>query len=186
MRKVIAAINMSLDGNCDHTAMLPNDHILDHYTELIQHAGTALYGRKTYHLMEYWRELLENPSGNSAEHDFAVAMDRLPKIVFSRKLKAVDWHSARLAEKGLKETVMELKGQKGKDILIGSPSLIVDFLNQGLVDELQICIHPVLVGKGPLLFKDMGERKLLRLRRTKNLEGGAVVLYYGVHNEQHS
>ena len=185
MGKVIAAINMSLDGNCDHLAGLPDDRIHDHYTALIRQAGIAIYGRKTYQLMEYWREVLGNPTGNRAQDDFAVAMDRLPKIVFSRSLKSVDWHSARLADKGLVETVRELKGQKGGDILVGSPGLIVALLDLGLIDELQVCIYPLLMGKGPFLFKDIVNRKLLRLGGTKSFEGGAVLLYYGVHKEQH-
>lgn len=184
MGKVIGASNMSLDGNCDHTAMLPNAHILDHYTSLLQGAAGILYGRRTYHLMEYWREFLEKPKGNKAEYAFAQAMDRLPKIVFSRQLKSVDWHTARLADTGLEETVNQFRGSGKKDILIGSVSLIVDLLEMGQLDELQICIHPLLAGRGPRLFQGLGIRRLLQFEGTKSLGGGAMVLYYRLQREQ--
>src|SRR6188472_2554076 len=97
MRKLIAAINMTLDGFCDHTAGIPDDEIHQHYTDLISSADTILYGRITYQLMEYWRTVLENPTGDKAMDDFAVAIDSIPKIVFSRTLKNVEWKSAKLA-----------------------------------------------------------------------------------------
>lgn len=125
MRKLIAAMNMTLDGVCDHTAGIPDEAIHRHYADLLNRSGTALYGRITYQLMEYWRPILENPTGNKFMDDFAVAIDHIPKIVFSRTLKKVDWKSAKLADYDLKEEVLKLKQQEGKDILVCSPSLIV-------------------------------------------------------------
>jgi hypothetical protein len=83
MRKLIAGINMTLDGYCDHTAIIPDEEMHQHYAELLSSAGAILYGRITYQLMEYWRDVLENPTGEKATDDFAVAMDKIPKIVFS-------------------------------------------------------------------------------------------------------
>lgn len=94
MRKVIAAINMTLDGFCDHTALTPDDEIHLHYANLLRNAGVVLYGRITYQLMEFWRTLVANPSGNPSMDDFAIVMDNTPKIVFSRTLKTLDWTSA--------------------------------------------------------------------------------------------
>ena len=82
MRKIIAAINMTLDGFCDHTAGIADDEIHQHYTELLSNADTILYGRITYQLMEYWRTLLENPSDEKSMNDFAIAIDKISKIVF--------------------------------------------------------------------------------------------------------
>lgn len=124
MRKVIAAINTTLDGICDHTAGIPDDELHQHYTDLLTNADTILYGRITYQLMEYWRTLLENPSDAKSMNDFAVAINRIPKIVFSHTLNNVDWNSAKLASQGLKDEVLELKQQPGEDILVGSRSLI--------------------------------------------------------------
>jgi dihydrofolate reductase len=178
MRKLIAAMNMTLDGYCDHTAMGADDEIHDHYAQLLRNSGAALYGRITYQLMEYWRSVIENPTGNKAMDDFAVTMDNIPKIVFSNTLKDVDWETARLATRGLKEEVLELKRQEGKDILVGSPSLIVQLAQLGLVDEYQLGIHPTIVGGGLPLFKNITERIDLKLLKTKTFGCGAVFHYY--------
>ena len=103
MRKLIAAINMTLDGFCDHTAVLPDEEIHQHYTELLSKADAILYGRITYQLMEFWRTLLENPSDEKSMDDFAIAIDKIPKIVFSHTLKNVEWKSANIANRDLKE-----------------------------------------------------------------------------------
>lgn len=178
MRKVIAAINMTLDGFCDHTAILPDDEIHKHYADLLSNAGTLLYGRITYQLMEYWRTVVNNPTGNKAMDDFAVIMDATPKIVFSRTLKNIEWESAKLAERNLEEEVLELKQQPGKDIFVGSPGLIVSLTNLHLIDEYQICVHPVIAGNGLPLFKNINDKIGLKLLKTKTFGGGAVILYY--------
>src|SRR5262245_10052058 len=97
MRKIIAAINMALDGVCDHTVLMADEEIHRHYKDLLNSGGIILYGRITYQLMEYWRTVLEDPTGNKEFDDFAVAIDKIPKVVFSRSLKDVTWKTARLA-----------------------------------------------------------------------------------------
>ena len=178
MRKIIAAFNLTIDGFCDHTALTPNEEIHDHYTELLGNAGTILYGRITYHLMEYWRTMVKNPSGEKSMDDFARAMDRIPKIVFSHTLKNVDWHSAKLADKPLEEMIAELKKVAGGDILIGSRSLIIQLANLNLIDEYQLCVHPVVVGKGLPLFDKIKDRTVFKLLKTKNFNSGAIIHYY--------
>lgn len=178
MRKVIAAINMTLDGFCDHTAGIADDELHEHYSKLISNAGVLLYGRITYQLMEYWRTVLKNPTGNKPMDDFAAMIDKIPKIVFSRTLQSVDWASARLAEKGIQEEVLELRQQTGKDILVGSRSLIIQLMKLNLVDEFQLCIHPVTIGKGLPLFDKIEAQITFKLLKTKTLGSGAIVLYY--------
>lgn len=179
MRKVVAAINMTLDGFCDHTSIIPDDELHVHYQKLVSNAGVLLYGRITYQLMEFWPTLVKNPSGVKHMDDFAVAMDKAPKIVFSRSLKSVDWHSAKLSTRDLKEEVLELKKQSGGDIMVGSRSLIVALLNLNLIDEFQLCVHPVIVGNGLRLFDNVQERIELKLLKTKTFSGsGATVFYY--------
>ena len=112
MRKLIAAINMTLDGFCDHTAMIADDEIHQHYNELLSSADTLIYGRITYQLMEsYWPTVVKNPTGNKPTDEFAVLIDDISKIVFSHTLKDVEWKNARLAKGGIKEEVLELKQQ---------------------------------------------------------------------------
>jgi dihydrofolate reductase len=178
MAKVVAAMNMTLDGYCDHTVMSADDEIHDHYTDLLRDSGSALYGRKTFQLMEFWPTLVENPSGNEAMDEFAIAMDNIPKIVFSRTLKHLDWPTARLATRNLKDEVLDLKRQDGKPVLVGSPGLIAQLTQLGLIDEYQLSVHPAIVGRGLILFKDITDRVDLKLLNTKTFDCGAVTLYY--------
>jgi dihydrofolate reductase len=182
MRKLVAAINMTLDGFCDHTAIIPDDEIHQHYTELLRSAGTIIYGRITYQLMEYWPTVVKNPTGNQSIDEFAVVMDNIPKVVFSRSLKSVEWKTATLAKGNIEEEVLALKQSRNggsKDILVGSPSLIVTLLNLNLVDEFQLCVHPVIAGNGLPLFKSINDRTLLKLVKTKTFSSsGSITLYY--------
>jgi dihydrofolate reductase len=181
MRKVIAAINMTLDGFCDHTAVIADDEIHQHYNELLSSADTILYGRITYQLMEYWPTVVKNPTGNKAMDEFAVTIDNISKIVFSRTLKSVEWKNSRIAKREIKEEVSELRQSSdggSKDILVGSPSLILAALNLNLIDEFQLCVHPVIAVKGLPLFKDINDRVNLKLLKTKTFGCGAAALYY--------
>lgn len=178
MRKIIAAINMTIDGICDHTAGIPDEEIHQHYAELLGEGDAILYGKTTYQLMEFWRTFLEKPSEEKSMNDFAAAIDRIQKVVFSSTLKSVEWKSAKLANKSLEEEVLELKKQSGKDIFVGSPGLIVQLTDLNFIDEYQLCVHPVIVGNGLPLFKNITERKILKLVKTKNFSGGAIILYY--------
>ena len=178
MSKIIAAINMTIDGFCDHTVIIPDEEIHDHYTTLLSNAGAILYGRITYQLMQYWQSLLKNPSGEKSMDDFAISIDKIQKLVFSSTLKDTGWKTAELAKKPLDKEVLELKQQAGKDILVGSRSLIIQLLNSKLIDEFQICIHPIIEGKGLLLFDQITDRIMLKLVKTKSLSSGATVFYY--------
>ena len=169
---------MTIDGICDHTAGIPDEEIHQHYADLLDSADAVLYGRITYQLMQFWQTLLKNPSGEKSMDDFAIAIDRIPKIVFSHTLKNTGWDSAKLANQPIEEMVKELKLKPGKDILAGSRSLIIQLLNLNLVDEFQLCIHPVIEGSGLHLFEHIKDRTILKLIKTKTFRGGAVILYY--------
>ena len=169
MRKVIAAINMTVDGFCDHTAISPDEEIHNYYTDLLNKGDIALYGRITYQLMQFWQTLLKNPSGEKSMDDFAVAINKIQKIVFSNTLDPIDvgWNSAILSDKPLEEMVLELKQQSGRDILVGSRSLIIQLMQLNLIDEFQLCIHPVIAGSGLQLFENIEDRTFLKLLKTK-------------------
>ena len=179
VRKLIAAINMTLDGFCDHTAMIADDELHQHYNDLLKNAGALIYGRITYQLMEsYWPTIVKNPTGNKPTDEFAVLIDNISKIVFSRTLKNVDWKNTKLKKEVIKEEILELKQQAGKDIFVGSPSLIVTLMQLDLIDEYQLCVHPVIAGQGLPLFKNIHDRKILKLIKTKALNAGQITLYY--------
>ncbi len=178
MAKLIAAMNMTLDGFCDHTAMIADEEIHQHYTELLRNADAVLYGRITFQLMEYWRSVVENPTGNKSMDDFAEAIDNISKIVFSRTLESVDWKNTELKREIIKDEILELKQNAGKDLFVGSPSLIVALTQLGLVDEYQLGVQPTVIGGGLSLFKNIKDRVDLKLLETKTFGCGAVFLYY--------
>jgi len=179
MRKLIAAMNMTLDGFCDHTAMIADDEIHQHYNELLSSADTLIYGRITYQLMEsYWPSVVKSPTGNKPTDEFAVLIDNISKIVFSRTLKQVDWKNTELKKEVIKEEVLELKQQAGKNIFVGSPSLIVALTQLDLIDEYQLGVQPIILGNGLPLFKNINDRINLKLLKTKTFGCGAVTLYY--------
>jgi dihydrofolate reductase len=178
MRKVIAAINMTLDGICDHTAGIPDEETHNHYADLLNNAGVVLYGRITYQLMQYWQTLLNNPSGEKSMDDFATAIDKIPKIVFSNTLEDTGWDSAKLSKQLIEEEVLELKQQPGNNIFVGSRSLIIQLMKLNLIDEYQFMVHPVVAGGGMPLFENTNDRTVLKFIKTKAFSGGAVTLYY--------
>lgn len=170
---------MSLDGFCDHTVGIADDALHQHYCEVLLNAGALLYGRITYQMMEsYWPTVVKNPTGNKPTDDFAVIIDNIPKVVFSHTLKSVEWKNSTLKNEVIAEELLALKQQAGKDILVGSPSLIVALTRLDLIDEYQLCVHPVIAGKGLPLFKNINNHLLLKLLKTKTFESGAILLYY--------
>ena len=182
MRKLISAINITLDGFCDHTAMIADDEIHQHYNELLSNADTILFGRITYQLMEsYWPSVVKNPTGNKPMDEFAVLIDNISKIVFSRTLKNVDWKNTELKKEVIKEEILELRQSRNggsKNILVGSPALIVALTQLGLIDEYQLVVQPTVLGSGLPLFKNIKDRIDLTLLQTKTFRCGAVALYY--------
>ncbi len=179
MRKLIGAINMTLDGFCDHTAMIADDQLHENFNELFASADTILYGRVTYQLMESaWPAIVKNPTGIQHVDEFAVLIDQISKIVFSNTLKTVEWKNTRLAEEELKQLASKLKQQPGKDILAGGRSILIALMQENLIDEFQFFVHPIVLGSGLPLFSNIKERMALTLVKTKTLDSGVVILYY--------
>ena len=179
MRKLVAAMNMTLDGFCDHTVMIADDEIHQHYNELLKSGDTLLYGRITYQLMESaWPAIVKNPTGNKPMDEFAVLIDNISKIVYSRTLQNIVWKNTTLKTEIIKEEISDLKQQAGKDIVVGSPSLIVALAKLDLIDEYQLNVLPTILGNGLPLFKNIKDRMDLKLLKTKTFGCGAIMHYY--------
>jgi len=182
MGKLIAAMNMTLDGFCNHTAMIADDEIHQHYNELLSNADTLIYGRVTYQLMEsFWPTVVKKPTGNKPIDEFAVLIDNIQKIVYSRTLKNVDWKNTTLKNEINKEEIAALKqshNDGSKNIVVGSPGLIVALANLDMVDEYQLSVQPTILGNGLPLFKNISNRIDLKLIKTKTFSCGAVTFYY--------
>jgi len=178
MRKVIYAINTSLDGCCDHTKFYPSEDTMAYFTQLTQDAGTFLYGRKTYQLMvPYWPGVAkEDPSD-----EFARAFDAVGKIiVFSQSLDTPKGEKTTIVGTGLRDEILKLKQEQGKNILTGGVSIPSQLAALGLIDEYRFVVHPIVVGEGRRLFDGINLQENLRLKLVEStaFKSGAVALRY--------
>jgi dihydrofolate reductase len=179
MRKVVFAINISIDGYCGHeSGFAADDELHAHFTGLLRDSDVEILGRNTYHLMyPYWHDVAVNQSETKALNEFASAYDAIPKIVFSTTLKSVEWNNTNLMHSNLKEEILKLKQQPGKNIGVGSLNIASQVAQWDLIDEYHFVVHPIIAGKGPRLFESGGEH-LLKLVGSKTFGSGAVALHY--------
>jgi len=181
MRKLIYAINITLDGVCDHTAGIADTEVHDYFTDLMRDAGLLVYGRKTFELMvPFWPDMVKEPSGDKGMDDFARAFDVVPKLVFSRSLANVEDSNSTLAQTGLQAEISMLKQQQGGDIYVGGVSVPSQLIELGLVDEYIFVIHPVIAGEGRRLFDgaNLPQKLVLTLVDKKVFKSGGVALRY--------
>lgn len=183
MRKVVFAINISIDGYCGHESAIADDELHEYFTGLLRDSGVGIFGRNTYHLMyPYWHDVAVNLSGTKTINEFARAYDAIPKIVFSTTLKSVEWNNTTLLHSHLREEILKLKQQPGKNIFIGGLNIASQVAQWDLIDEYHFVVHPVIAGKGPRLFESGGEHSL-ELINSKKFQSGAIALQYkNIHN----
>src|SRR5215467_6926385 len=143
MRNVIYAINVTLDGCCDHTKGIADEELLEHYTQLLGDVGLLAYGRKTYELMvPYWPDIAKSQSETRAENEFARAFDSIHKVVFSRSLERAEGNT-RVVRTSLQEEILKLKKEQGKSILVGGVSIPSQLIELNLVDEYRFVVQPI-------------------------------------------
>src|SRR5215510_9153564 len=117
MRKVVFAINITIDGYCGHESGIADDELHEYFTGLVRDSDVEIFGRNTYHLMyPYWHDVAVNQSESKATNEFARAFDSMQKIVFSTTLQSVEWKNTILLRSNLQEEILKLKQQPGKNI----------------------------------------------------------------------
>ena len=181
MRNLIFGINITLDGCCDHTRGIADDEIHDYFTDLLRDADVLVYGRKTYQLMvPFWPDVAKNHSMSRSCNDFADAFDAVGKVVFSRSIEKVEDKKTRIVRTDLKDEILKLKQEPGKDILLGGVDLPSQLIALGLVDAYIFVVHPVIAGGGRRLFEaiSLPERPQLKLADSEVLRSGHVVNHY--------
>ena len=180
MRNVIYAINVTLDGCCDHTKMIPDEEIFEHFNQLMRDVDLLVYGRKTYQLMvPYWPDAAKNHSMSKAANEFADRFDSINKVVFSQSLESAEGN-ARIVRTNLRDEILRLKQEPGKNILTGGVALSSQLVQLGLVDEYRLVVHPVIAGEGRRLLEgaNLREKLQLKLAESKTLKSGSVALRY--------
>ena len=181
MRKLIFGINLTLDGCCDHTKGIADEELHEYYAQLLHDSDTFVYGRKTYQLMvPFWPDIAKTNSGSTkAINDFAQAFDAIKKIVvFSRSLENVEQKNASIVRTNLKDEIMKLKKQEGKNILTGGVDIPSQLIQLGLVDEYYFVIQPLVVGEGRRLFESSTLKEKLKFIESKFFASGCVALRY--------
>jgi dihydrofolate reductase len=181
MRNVIFAINVTLDGCCDHTKQLADDETHEFFTQLLREVDLLVFGRKTYQLMvPFWPEVAKTQSMTKASNEFAQAFDSMNKVVFSRTLESAEDKNTRIVHTNLRDEILKLKQEQGKNILIGGVSIPSQLIKLGLVDEYCFVIGPIVAGEGRRLLKGVSLRDRLQLKlvESKIFKSGCVALRY--------
>jgi len=181
MRNVIYAINITVDGCCDHTKTIADEELLEYYTHLMRDVDLLVFGRKTYQLMvPYWPDVARNRSETKAEIEFAQTFDSINKIVFSRSLDSAEGTNTRIVRTNLRDEILKLKKEQGKNILIGGVTVPSQLIELGLVDEYHFVVQPVVAGEGRRLSEGISlqERLQLKLVDSKIFKSGCAALRY--------
>src|SRR6202795_997215 len=181
MRKVIYAINLSLDGCFDHTIGAPDEEVGQYYLDLVRDAGLFVYGRKTYELMvPYWPDIAKSDSEDKMDKDFAEAFVSKKKVVFSRSLASAAGDNTRIVRTNLRDEVLKLKQEPGKNILVGGVDVPSQLIELGLIDEYRFVVMPIIVGEGRRLMEGVSlpEKLQLKLIELKPFKSGCVALRY--------
>ena len=180
MRTLIFAINITLDGCCDHTKMIADEEIHQYFTHLMQDVDLLVYGRKTYQLMvPFWPDVAKNQSMTKTSNEFAQAFDSINKLVFSQSLDSAEG-TTRIVRTKPADEILTLKQEPGRNILTGGVSIPSQLIELGLVDEYRFVVHPIVVGEGRRLLEGISlqERFQLRLAESKIFRSGIVALRY--------
>jgi dihydrofolate reductase len=192
MRKLILSMNLTLDGfmagpDCEldwHFERWTSE-MAESLCEELSKADTILLGRVTYSAMaRYWPQKAKDLSFQRDDLAFASMMNNYAKVVFSRTLVSATWNNSRLVKKDVMKEILSMKLQPGKNMIIyGSGRLASLLMRNGLIDEYRLWIHPVVLGKGKPLFKDLTGKLHLKLMEARTFGSGVIVLYYKTEDE---
>ena len=178
MRPLRYSINVTLDGCCDHRAIVPDEGVHRHAAEAIARADALLFGRVTYEMMEAaWRLPARTGVRPDWMEPFARTIDAAKKYVVSSTLDRVDWN-AELVRGDLLKAVQQLKRRSGKGLFVGGVKLPLALAELGLIDEYEFVIHPRVAGHGPTLFAGLSKRLDLKLVSRLEFRSGAVAMRY--------
>jgi dihydrofolate reductase len=181
MRNVIFAINITLDGCCDHTKTIADEELLEYYTHLMRDVDLLVFGRKTYQLMvPYWPDVAKSQSETKASHEFAKTFVSKNKIVFSPSLESAEDRNTKIVRSNLGDEILKLRQEQGKNILVGGVDIPSQLMELGLIDEYRFVVQPIVAGEGRRLLEGVSlpERLQLKLVESKIFKSGCVALRY--------
>ena len=185
MRRIVLMMSMSLDGyiegpDRDISWHRVDDELHTHMNATVGSMGGLLHGRVVYELMaDYWPTADADPDVSAVTAEFAAIWRDKPKTVYSRTLPAgpAEWNTTIVSEV-VPEELRALKEQPGGDLCLGGADLAATFLRLGLVDEIKVYVHPVLIGRGKRMFPETDTHTALRLAENRAFGNGVVLLRY--------
>jgi dihydrofolate reductase len=185
MRKLKLQVQMSIDGciagpNNEMDWLIRDIKNLKYIHGIAESVDTILLGRKmTDEFISYWTAVMNKP--DDPMYAFAKKMIEIPKVVFTKTLNKSKWMNTELAKGDLKDEIIKLKTQNGKDILVyGGASLDSSLIKENLIDEFYLFVNPIVMGNGKNIFKDIKEIQKLSLIESKVFDYGLVLLHYEV------
>jgi dihydrofolate reductase len=174
MRPLRYSINVTLDGCCDHRAIIPDEELHRYTAEILARADALIFGRVTYGMMEAgWRS--PAPTMPEWTRPFARTIDAAKKYVVSSTLERVDWNSE-LLRGDLGEAVTRLKQEPGQGLYVGGMTLPLALAELGLIDEYEFLVQPRVVGHGPTLFAGLSKPLDLKLVSRHEFRSGTVAM----------
>lgn len=185
MRKIISFVHISLDGfvagpNEEMNWIRVDEEIFDHVGSRVAKTDTAMYGRKTFEMMQaYWPTAGEAPDASKHDLEHSAWYKKANKIVLSTTLRESDFTNTKIIRNHLSKEINELKRQAGGDILLfGSPTATHSLVQQNLVDGYWLFVNPIVLGAGVALFTGVKEKTSLVLQNSHRFSSGVVALDY--------
>ncbi len=173
------AINITLDGCCDHTVGIADDELHDYFTGLMDDAGAMLWGRTTYEMMESaWPAIARDEKAPRAQREWAAKLDAKPKYVVSTTRRDYSWENTIHVQGDLREAVQQIKEKTPAGVLVGSLKLGAELQRLDLIDEYRLVVHPIIAGHGPRLFDGLADSRQLDRVSVKTFKGGQTAMHF--------
>jgi dihydrofolate reductase len=161
--------------------MVADEEVHEYFTHLMRDVDLLVFGRKTYQLMvPYWPDVAKSQSLTKASNEFARRFDSINKIVFSRSLDSAEDKNTRIVRTDLREEILKLKQEPGKEILVGGVDIPSQLTELSLIDEYRFVLQPIIAGEGRRLLEGIRPQEKLQLKlvESKTFKSGCVALRY--------
>ena len=190
MRRIISFMHISLDGfvagpNGEMNWIKVDEELFDHVGKRISKGDTALYGRKTYQMMEnYWPTAGDKPNASRHDKEHSKWYSKVHKVVLSKTLEGEELANTTIISDNISEQLNEIRQQDGEDILLfGSPTATHSLMQLDLIDGYWLFVNPIILGKGISLFEGIKDKIKLKLVNTMQLSSGVTELDYIVDTQ---